>query len=339
MGGGMRKPHLLARTLFILVTALALAVGATFLPDNPYQRFQLLAGTVYAKGQWLYERMHYDPRPIDVAILGDSRALIGLEPDRIAAGLAAAGKPAEVVNMALVGEGRNIQWILARELMRTKRPKVLVLAINTQASPWGHDSFRYYAPAADVRREARYGLYDLRKNLMYLPFRQLKLFAASLAPEAFGLRATFDPKTYDPRQDNWTTPRTSADGKFHDPTRRVSRDVLMRQFNSGLSVKVRQSKFPAPIRKVTDADDRVYTDMIAAEAGRHGVKLLFVYVPGFHQHGEVRAQNYYLSKGQVLRNDDIAERDDLYMEVNHTNIFGAQLVSDRATAAIARLLP
>lgn len=335
----MRKPHLLARTIAILLMAVAFAAGATFLPDNAYQRFQLLDGTVYEKARWIYERLHYDKRPVDVAILGDSHALIGLQPDRIQAQLAAAGKRAEVVNMAMVGQGRNMQWLLVRDLIRTKKPKVLVLAVSSWPSPWGHDSFRYYAPADDIREEATHGLYDVRKNLTYLPFRQLKLFAAFVAPQLFGLRPAFDPKAYDPAQDNWVTPRTSADGKYHDPGKRVPPDILMDQLRSGQGVTPKRSKLPAPIRRFTDADDRVYMDKIAAEAARHGVKIVFTYIPIYHTDDEIQSRRYYQSIGPIQDNQDIAGHDELYMDVYHTNMYGSQIVSDRVAAAVAPLLP
>lgn len=339
MGPGMRNPHLLARALFIFVMAIALAIAATLLPDNPYQRYQLLDGTVYAKGKWMYQRVHFDPAPIDVAILGDSRTLIGLQPDRIAAQLAQAGKPVQVANLSLVGEGRNIQWVLARDVMRIKRPKVLILTLSSGASPWGHDTFRYFASASDIWREAQYGLYDARKNVMYLPFRQLKLLAAQVAPGVFGLEPAFDPATYNPAQDNWTTPRTSADGKFHDPQKLMTREELLEQFKKSPWEIGRHTAVPAPLRHITDADDRVYLDLIAAEARKRGIKVIFVAIPEFHRHDGIRNRRYYESIGPIQDNADIAEREDLYMDVNHTNAAGSQLVSDRVAAVVAPLLP
>ena len=173
-----------------------MAVAATLLPDNPYQRFQQLDGTIYGNDRWSYERIHFDPRPIDVAIVGDSRTLMGLRTGEMQRRLAANGRPWSVVNMSLEGAGRNVQWIFVQELLKTKRPRVIVLAVNEQPHPWGHDSFRYVAPAPEVWREASYGLHDAKKNLMYLPFRQLRLFAAKVFPGFLGLQDQFDAARY-----------------------------------------------------------------------------------------------------------------------------------------------
>src|SRR5579862_88989 len=120
----MRKWRLIGCTAFVLVTAAALAVAATFLPDNPYQRFQQLDGTIYGNDRWSYERIHFDPRPIDVAIVGDSKTLVGLNAGEIERRLGEHGKQVNVANMSLEGAGRNVQWVLVRELLKTKRPRV-----------------------------------------------------------------------------------------------------------------------------------------------------------------------------------------------------------------------
>ena len=60
-----------AVVVILLVAALS-AVGAACLPDNPYQRFQFLAVLCHRLA-WIYERIHYDPKPIDVAISAHPR--------------------------------------------------------------------------------------------------------------------------------------------------------------------------------------------------------------------------------------------------------------------------
>ena len=49
-------------------------------------------GFDYARLRWMYERIHYDPRPIDVVILGSSRAQVGLSAAAIEQQLAEHGK-------------------------------------------------------------------------------------------------------------------------------------------------------------------------------------------------------------------------------------------------------
>ena len=58
----------------ILGAALLAGIAAAMLPDNEYQRFASLENTIQNRMRWIYERIHYDPAPIDVAFLGPSRS-------------------------------------------------------------------------------------------------------------------------------------------------------------------------------------------------------------------------------------------------------------------------
>ncbi len=339
MRSDMHKWHLLRRTLFILAAAVALAIGATFLPDKPYERFQLLDPTIYARARWSFERMHFDPRPIDVAIVGDSKAVLGLRSPEIERRLAADGKPATVVNMALEGDGRNQQWIFVQELLKTKRPKVIVLAINDRPYPWGHDSFRYVAPASEVWREAFHGLHDTKKNLMFLPFRQLKLFAASLLPGPFGLQDQFDAARYAAQPDDPTQPHRNRKGELIDFGDTRSRAVLLQEAYDNAAEFDRRSRLPGPVRAVTDADDRVFTDLIVRAAAERGVKVLFVYQPAFHRPGAIVNRPYYEAMGPVQDDVDLADQDALYYDWVHLNTAGAMILSDRVADGLAKMLP
>lgn len=335
----MHKWHLLRRTVFILVAAVALAVVVTFLPDKPYERFQLLDTTIYARARWSFERMHFDPRPIDVAIVGDSKAVLGLRSPEIERRLASDGKRALVVNMALEGDGRNQQWILVQELLKTKKPKVIVLAINDRPYPWGHDSFRYIAPASEIWREAFHGLHDTKKNLMFLPFRQLKLFAASLLPGPFGLQERFDAARYAAQPDDPTQPHRNRKGELIDFAETRPRALLLREARDNAAEFDRRSKLPERVRAITDADDRVFTDLIVHAAHQHGAEVLFVYQPAFHRPAPIVNRAYYQALGPVQDDVDLADRDGLYYDWVHLNTAGAMILSDRVADSLSKMLP
>ena len=199
------------RLLAILGVALLSAVAAAALPDNPYQRWQLIENTLYGNATWAYERIRFDPEPVDVAVIGSSRTLLGLSGPRIAAKLAADGVPLHVANLSVIEDGRNIQWAVARELFRDKRPKVLVMVIVATFHPWGHPGFKYVAPAAALVAPPAPVLHNWLSDLVYLPYRQLELAAARVAPGAFGLRPGFDPQVYAAKPVDFTVSRTLAD--------------------------------------------------------------------------------------------------------------------------------
>ena len=93
--------------LAALGVALTLDAALLLLPENDYQRWQLVDGTLYGQLRWMYERIHFDSRPIDVAILGSSRSQLGLSAAAIEHELAQHGGRANVVNFS--HHGRRAQ--------------------------------------------------------------------------------------------------------------------------------------------------------------------------------------------------------------------------------------
>ena len=337
--------RLMLRTFYVLVAAVLFAVAATFLPDNPYLRFQALDGTIYGWLRHDYERAHFDPRPVDVVILGSSRTARGIDPEVMEQTLRQAGHPATVYNTSVVGEGRNIQWVIFRQMLAAKQPKLVVISIAEHDFPWGHDSFRFVAPASEIWREAALGLHDSRKNLPYLPFRQLRLFAMGLAPQAFGMDATFDPQRYKKdAADNWAALhlgyKRTSDGQWVDINKPVPRAALLADEARNESDYHLQSKLPRFIRDIQDVDNRVYVDLIVREARKRHIQVVFLYLPGFHR-GDKPIQNraYYEKYGPIVDDTDLSEHDELYYDWSHLNPTGMTLASRRLGAAIAPLLP
>ena len=160
----MRPLHAFRKTLAILGIGLATAVGLSLLPENSYQRWQLLEGTIHARTRWIYERIHFDPEPVDVVFIGPSRVEAGVDAPRISQALGARGLPANVVNFSLPEGGRNINLAIFAELLKTKQPKLLVIGVIEKPSRFGHPAYKYMAPREMLAKPG-----DLATNSM--PFR------------------------------------------------------------------------------------------------------------------------------------------------------------------------
>lgn len=332
--------RLFIRALAIPVMAVVLAVLACFLPNDPYQRYQQLDGTSYQTVHWTYERIHYDPRPIDVLILGSSRTLLGLRASLIEQRLEEAGKPGHVVNTSLVGEGRNSEWLIYQEVLKAHRhPKVIVMMIAGSPRPFGHESFKYIAPAPEIMSQAKLGLYSAVRDTMYLPYRQIHMFAALVAPDVFGLPRTYDQtRNVDARID-FTTSFRSPEGDWKEMEKPQTREYLEEQVRAHPEGYVRHSKVPASLRKFTDADEAIYAELILREAARQGSKVLFVYIPGYAEQPEIIGREFYEKFGPIQDNSDLIRQHLLFTDWQHLNGHGAVIASDRAAAAVVKLMP
>ncbi len=326
------------RLAAIFGVAVAAAVAAAALPDHPYQRWQLVENTLYSNATWSYERIHFDPRPIDVAILGSSRAQLGLSAPLIAERLAARGLPLAVANLAVIEDGRNLQWAIVDELVRTKRPKTIVLTIAATVHPWGHPGFRYVAPAGAVAAPRAWLLHNAKDDIPYLPYRQLFLAGAAMAPRWFALRDHFDPALFAAKPDDYTVSRQLADGKFIDMDRTVAADNL-RAERVAFTATQRPSRVPLWIARVTDRDEYVYVDAISRLAAAHGIRVIFLFLPEFEDASVIAGRSFYAARGTLVDAGDLARDPTLFQSFAHLNHRGAIIASDRVAAAVAAVLP
>ncbi len=331
-----RFPWVRGAALFF-VAVLVFAVGAAALPDNPYQRWQLIENTLYANATWSYERIHFDPEPIDVAILGSSRTQLGLSAPRVAAKLAADGVPLHVANLSVIEDGRNIEWAVANELFKAKAPRVIVMVVGASFHQWGHPGFKYVAPALAVAAPPAPFLHNSLADLIYLPYRQMTLFAAYVAPGLFDLRPDFDPARFAAKPVDYSVTQTLPDGKTIDMDGIRTAEELRAERKKYVGVRP-PSRLPRAISRFTDIDEPVYTDAILRLAHAHGTRVIFVYLPEFEGATEIATRAFYDRRGPILELTDMARNPAYYQSFAHLNHRGAIIASDRVAGAVEAAL-
>jgi hypothetical protein len=329
-----RPKATVARLAFTILAALAVALvlcaAVCLLPENDYQRWQLQDPD--GRLRWIYERIHFDPTPIEVAIVGPSRAQLGLSAAAIEQDLATQGKHANVANFAMVGAGRDLQWAILDELFKAKSPKVVVLEVDEQPYPFGHFLFRYVAPAETIVFPPSPFLHNYLYNLAYLPIRKLKLFGANLFPDLFGLSKQFDPEHYAKNRTDYST-SFIGDGKLVDMEHPVSRETLLAQPRE----PVPRTLAARLLTWINGGEDHLFIEKIAREAKAHGTQLVFVHLPMFEGPQTVSDEDFLKQFGPVLHYSDLAPRDELFENWSHLNHAGAMNASARLADAIAGL--
>jgi hypothetical protein len=329
-----RKPtvgQLLSTILAALAVALILSAAVSLLPENDYQKWQLQDPD--GRLRWIYERIHFDPTPIDVAIVGPSRAQLGLSAAAIEQDLAKRGKHANVVNFALPGAGRDIQWAILNELFKAKSPKVVVLEVEEEPYPFGHFFFKYVAPAEAIVFPPSPFLHNYLYNLAYLPIRKLKLFGANLFPDLFGLSKQFDPEHYAKNRTDFSTSFPGEFGKLVDMEHPVSRATLLAEPRE----PVPRTLVARALTRINGGEDHLFIEKIAREAKAHGPQLIFVHLPMFEGPQAVSDEDFLKQFGAVLNYGDLAPHDELFENWSHLNHAGAMNASSRLADAIPGL--
>jgi hypothetical protein len=329
-----KREATVGKLVFTILAALAVALilnaAICLLPENDYQKWQLQDPDGGLR--WIYERIHFDPTPIDVAIVGPSRAQLGLSAAAVEKDLARQGKHANVANFALPGAGRDIQWAILNELFKAKSPKVMVLEVEEEPYPFGHFLFKYVAPAEVIVFPPSPFLHNYLYNLAYLPIRKLKLFGANLFPDLSGLSKQFDPEHYAKNRTDYST-SFMAEGKLVDMEHPVSRATLLAEPRE----PVPRTLVARLLTRLNGGEDHLYTQEIAREAKAHGAQLVFVHLPMFDGPQTVSDEDFLKQFGTVLNYGDLAPHDELFENWSHLNHAGAMNASARLADAIAGL--
>lgn len=331
----MRSP--LRRTFLLIVgSALLFTLGTFALPINGYIRYSQFGGTIYANLGWIYERIHFDPAPIDVAVLGSSRTMLAVSAPTLEAGLVARGINAKVVNFSVVGNGRNINAMIADELLSVKNPRLLILEVDETSYRYGHPAYQFSAPTVDILKQP-IGLHDQVFNLLHLPYRNVRLFFASFFPKAFGFSTTFNRQKY-----RGSSPETAhsfevVPGRYIEMNKQIPLSKLISGARTSEKNKT-SSRLPKIIANRVYGDDRIYTEEIVNAARAHGVQVAFLFIPYFSGPTTIVDHDFYAARGTVLNAGALAAQDTQYQGWAHLNRAGALRLTRWLADEVALLL-
>jgi hypothetical protein len=311
------------KTISVLGLALGIAVAVCLLPENPYQRWQLLDGTIHARARWIYERSNFDPTPIDIAFIGPSRIEAGIGAPQMSEDLAARGLTPNVVNFSLPEGGRNLNYSIAELLFAHKHPKLLVIGVIEKPSRFGHNAFKYVADRELIADPGYFGDLNYFTDLIYLPYRQMRLFAADILPGGNGLDKQFKIAQYLGAIAGTTGSRILPDGTKKEGDRPASMAELergVRKLERGQHPPI----LPPSLADVEFGDDRHYVREIAALAKQHGTKVAFLFLPYYTGSSTVQEERFYEQFGPVWNAGYLSDHAEWYADYGHMNSAGAR---------------
>jgi hypothetical protein len=310
----------------VLATALVMTVACAMLPSSPWTRVRQLDGTIYSNLIWARQRIFVDKTPINVAVVGDSRVKFGVSGPFLEYTLTQQlGRPVHVVNFATLHVGRDLHYLLARDIIiNHPEMRVLVLSIFEIPTKRTHPTFYLLANPDDLLSAPIFS-YDYFPNLLKLPYRQLSLFVSERMEAARPLPAYLG-----------SNPETGGFGPDRIvPAKEAARaEYLLREWMGG-SNYMNPILLPERLRKIEFASDYVYLDRISALARSHNVKVVFVYQPCY---GYIKPPAYvldYEKYGYVLNIHEFATNINIHADVFHTNKAGKRLMTQKIADAVA----
>lgn len=314
-----------------LLAALGLSL---FLPHDRYTRYQQLGDTLHFRSIWAYERIVYDPAPIDIAILGNSRLRAGVSAPGMQAALSnALGREVKVVNLSLPQEGRDAHYALAKVLFE-HRPEVqlVILSAIEEMPRQSHPAFGNIADPLDALFAPTLINPSYGENLAFTSFRQLSLAAETALPGAFGIKG-FDKAKYLGTDFDTTTSYMSATGNFVDKDTIYSAEELRGPARKRIA-SITKPVLPELFAANEYAVEYRYTNAIAQLAEDRGARVGFLYLPVFEHKAPLAQEAFYTKLGPVFSATCIADRHEMFSDYGHMNHRGALQVTDHFASAL-----
>lgn len=204
----------------------------------------------------MYDRMFEQSTPIDIAFLGSSHTISGLDDSLIQSLLL---NPKSIVNLGYCRLGRNLTYTFLKDLLKEKRPEMLLIEARENENFYSHPIFPYLATERDV--------------LASYPFFNPDVFSDAFTALGYKLellqQAIFHQKEDFPVQ-------VAPFGYAASPDT-ASMEILN-------AAKIRRSSRPSLPKWKQDfymTYPLHYLKLIGSLCKEHGVELRFIYIPSY----------------------------------------------------------
>ncbi len=306
------------------VFTLSLLGASIVVPQDPYYRWQEHNSGTTRKADWIYERLHFDAEPIDVALIGTSRMAGGLSgPEIEAAYCKATGRRIRVANLSIPETGRNMHYVIAKEALRMKAPALIVLELNEVESRKPHNGFVVLADAGDVLTAPAFLNLNYFSDIARLPGRQALMWFNTLTGRA-ALRARFDPALYQGHDLDRTKELPLLDGRIVSRFQTASREALDAAA-AGREKSASALRLPDALRPLEYRFSRLYLKKIERLAAQDRGKVAYAYLPAWRADKlpDDIAASLAIDQPVIDLGGAIANEADKWLDATHVNAWGA----------------
>jgi hypothetical protein len=291
----------------VLFFLLPLAFLVYLIPVDRRQRFIQLNDDCSWHGIWVYDRIHHNEKPVDVVFFGSSHTINGIVDENVEKQL---NMPlVHVVNFGYCRYGMNIYPVLLKEILKTKKPKILLLEVREDENRYSHPVFPYIADANHIFTATVFFNRDLVRDYYDSFLYRLKL----LKVQYF-------------RKDSLVPYRTGDFGFMG------SGDTASFAFLEKVRVEQMKPKAgPGGLERwFYMAYPRNYLKKLSALCTENKIQLCFLYIPGYGSkaRGPLEMITYRKYGNVLIPPQKIFEDPDNWGDENHLNRAGAEKLSE-----------
>lgn len=281
-------------------------------PVEKRLRYEGLKDDCFNHALWIHDRIFLNEKAVDIAFFGSSQSLNAINDIQLEEQL---GKRS-VVNFAYCRLGRNLSYLLLRDLLLEKSPEAVIMEVRWDENRFGHPIFPYLANSSDLLASNplhyKGQFEDIYRNLLYKTSRiQKSLFQAE--------RSAYI---------NWEHGHSSSPGTADLSTLQTAKEKLSNKKIDGWN------------RSFELAFPKEYLQKCKDLCEEKGVELYFLYVP---EYGSLEKEplevDFYQSLGERIHLDYTAISDPaLWHDPKHLNTAGAQLFSKMLADELSKIL-
>ena len=331
----MKQLGLRRFVLLMLATALVFWCAVIVLPHDKYLRYESLNDHVAPNAYWIYQRIHSDQTPIDVAFVGSSRTGRSVNTARLQNDLAGQGVKAHAVNFHIVKTGRDMQYVIAKELLTHRKVKLLVVEMTELEDRKSHRDFIFLADAMDVIRAPIFINLSYFADIARLPGRQTDLFLETRL-DSLGLRKPeFVPPPYQGSNLDWTEYLDTLDGKRHPLNVRHSREQ-MEELRVEQEADVTPPLLPESLQEYEYKVPRHYIASILSLAKEQGTKVVFLYTPRYGGPATPPPYDRLYSSVPLINPEPLLRDYRIWADATHLNREGSRILTDFVAGELAR---
>lgn len=316
---------------FLGLAAVSTLVALTvmvLLPHDKYLRYRALDDDQAPNAHWIYERINYDPAPIDIAFVGTSRTGMTIHTQRLEERLAAQGIHKKAANLHIVKTGYNMHYTIVKELLEHKKPELIVYEMTEIEDRKPHRDYIFLADASDIVFAPM--VINLRyfNDLARLPGRQLDLFAETVMMRLGIGQKPFDSQTYFGSNMDRAEYVVLKNRKIASRTEVKSLEFMegeRTRWESGITKPL----LPASLDWLEHRFPRMMVGRILKLAEEHGARVVFLYLPRYGGPAEPPQYDaHYADEAPLINPRPLMDSHELWLDASHANWNGAQIVTD-----------
>lgn len=278
-------------------------------PDKEFP-YRFVKGECNDKASWIYQRLCESPMTADVVFVGASQTACAVNDGMITARLQEfSGKEIYAASLGYCRGGRDIQYVMLKEILRNKNPELVVIEVTEDEPKKSHPVFPYLAETADLFGSAiffnqRY-FQSIWKGLV-LRFEYLKW---KLSGQKF-------------------TPLPLPSPFGYLPTDAVAGEELLNRNRDNWEKRLAKTKSEL-LREIEIRYSVYYLDKMIHLAEREGARVLFLYLR--ESGSRLRLPllyNHYVSRGELITLPEALYNDlSCWSDATHFNDKGAKWAS------------